>query len=168
MTSQRKTHNTSVWRLHAGMAAFWIAALALLYVGMDRYLQPPAMRVTSDGVLLLKRHLDGHFYADGQVNGQSVRFLVDTGATSVALTDELASRAGLHGGKTAQFHTANGVRMGRIVRADFVRIGPLQVSNISVSTGYTGKNVQDALLGQNFLRHFSVSINGNELEMRGR
>ncbi|KLR58011.1 hypothetical protein OX89_09360 [Diaphorobacter sp. J5-51] len=150
------------------MAAFWIAALALLYVAMDRYLQPPALTVTAEGVLLLKRHRDGHFYADGQVNEQSVRFLVDTGATSVALTDELASRAGLHGGEMAQFHTANGVRMGRIVRADSVKIGPLQVNNISVSTGYTGKNVQDALLGQNFLRQFWVSINGDELEMRRR
>src|SRR5919202_1033096 len=44
---------------------------------------------------LLKRHSDGHFYADVEVNGELVHFLVDTGATSVALTSEDARRVGI-------------------------------------------------------------------------
>jgi aspartyl protease family protein len=44
---------------------------------------------------LLKRHQDGHFYADVEVNGELVHFLIDTGATTVALTEEDARRVGV-------------------------------------------------------------------------
>jgi hypothetical protein len=44
---------------------------------------------------LLKRHEDGHFYADVEVNGELVHFLIDTGASGVALTEEDAARVGL-------------------------------------------------------------------------
>lgn len=56
--------------------------------------------------------------------------------------------------------------MGRLVRAQNIQVGPLQVRNLTVGTGYTGRTVQDALLGQNFLRQFQVSIQGDVLELR--
>lgn len=156
----------SLWRLNVGMALFWLVALGVMYVAMDRYLQPTAAVLLSDGGLQLQRQRDGHFYADGSINGQPVRFLVDTGASSIAVTDVLAQRAGLEGGQIVQFQTANGPRMGRLVRAQNIRVGPLQVRNLTVGTGYTGRTEQDALLGQNFLRQFHVSIQGDVLELR--
>lgn len=156
----------SVWRLNLGMAVFWIALLGLMYVGMEHYLQPKSAVVRADGSLQLQRHRDGHFYADGSINGQTVRFMVDTGASAIAVTDALARSAGLEGGEVAQFRTANGTRMGRLVRAQTIQIGPLQVRNLTVGTGYTGSTAQDALLGQNFLRHFDVRIRDDVLELR--
>lgn len=54
---------------------------------------PPA--ATFPAEIVLERKADGHFYADALVNGQLVRFLVDTGATTVALTMDDARHAGL-------------------------------------------------------------------------
>lgn len=148
----------SLWRMHAAMAVFWVAVLGVMYLAMDHFLQPSASIVAADGSLQLQRHRDGHFYVEGSVNGQPVRFLVDTGASSIAVTDALAAQAGLEGGEAVQFRTANGTRMGRLVRAHSITVGPLQARNMTVGTGYTGSSDQDALLGQNFLRQFEVLI----------
>ena len=159
-------HGRSLWRMNLGMAVFWLAVLGALYVGMERYLQPTAAVVTSSGSLQLQRQRDGHFYVDGSVNGQPVRFLVDTGASAIAVSDALAASAGLQGGQEVQFQTANGTRTGRLVRADTVSAGSLQVRHLTVGTGYTGRTATDALLGQNFLRQFRISIHGDVLELQ--
>lgn len=163
---RRRHTGRSLWRLNLGMVLFWLGALGVMYVAMERYLQPSEAVVLSNGGLQLQRQRDGHFYADGSINGQPVRFMVDTGASSIAVTDALAQRAGLEGGQVVQFQTANGPRMGRLVRAQNIQVGPLQVRNLTVGTGYTGRTAQDALLGQNFLRQFQVSIQGDVLELR--
>ena len=97
MHSQSNAARRSLWRMQAGMAIFWMVVLGVMYVAMDRYMQPSASVITSDGGLQLQRHRDGHFYVDGSINGQPVRFMVDTGATSISVTDALAQRAGLEG-----------------------------------------------------------------------
>lgn len=158
----------SVWQLNLAMALFWMGALGVMYVAMDRYLAPSALEVRADGSLVLQRHRDGHFYADGSINGQAVRFMVDTGASTIAVTDTLAQRADLKGGELVQFQTANGVRVGRLISADVIAVGPLLVRNLTVGTGYTGKNEQDALLGQNFLRQFDVLMRSDQMELRPR
>ncbi|MEG3002140.1 MAG: retropepsin-like aspartic protease [Comamonas sp.] len=158
----------ALWRTQLGMALFWLAALGALYLAMDRWLQPVAVTVQADGSVQLQRHRDGHFYAAGQINGQPVQFLVDTGATAVAVTDVLAEVAGLRGGQSATFSTANGDRSGRLVRADTVAVGPLTIRQLTVGTGYTGATPQSALLGQNFLKHFDVRMQGDVMEIRPR
>lgn len=155
-----------LWRTNLGMAAVWLLALGALYVGMERWLQPSSAQVVAAGELHVPRQRDGHFYVDGSINGQPVRLLVDTGASQMAVSDALAAQAGLHGGQTATFHTANGTRTGRLVRAEHVRVGPFEVQNLTVGTGYTGRQPQDALLGQNFLRHVQVWMDGDTLVMR--
>jgi len=95
-----------------GILAFWLAVMAGLYVVMDRVRQPRAAVVAADGALIIARGNDGHFRVPGSINGQPVVFMVDTGASLIAVTDALAQRAGLTGGETTQFRTANGVRQG--------------------------------------------------------
>lgn len=168
MKTHPQTDRRAVWRLNAGIAIFWVAMLGLLYLAMDRYLQPSRAVVSASGSLHIERHRDGHFYVNGSVNDQFVRFMVDTGATYIAVTDALAQSAGLHGGEVAQFRTANGTRTGRLVRTQRITVGPLQVQHLTVGTGYTGTSAQDALLGQNFLRQFDVLMRGDVLELRAR
>ena len=84
------------------------------------------------------------------------------------MTDTLAHSAGLQGGEVVQFRTANGTRTGRLVRAQSIAVGPLRVNNLTIGIGYTGSDAQAALLGQNFLRQFDVSMRGNVLELQPR
>lgn len=154
----------------AGLLAFWLALMTGLYFLMDRIRQPRQSEVTAEGALVIPRHPDGHFRVSGTINGQPVMFLVDTGASLIAVTDGLARRAGLTGGEPATFQTANGPREGRITRADSVMLrGGLGVSNLRVGTGFAGLGDDDnALLGQNFLQHFDVEMGRSQLVLRPR
>jgi aspartyl protease family protein len=154
-----------------GIVAFWLLVMAGLYWAMDRWQQPRATRVTAQGELEIPRHPDGHFRVAGSINGEPVVFMVDTGASVVSISDALARRAGLEGGELAQFNTANGLRSGRMVRADVIRLqGGLQVENLRVGTGLGLGSQRDdqALLGQNFLQHFEVQMNRDRMLLRAR
>lgn len=154
----------------AALLAFWLALMAGLYWLMDHLRQPRESEVTANGALVIPRHADGHFRVAGTINGEPVMFLIDTGASLIAVTDALAKRAGLAGGERATFQTANGPREGRIARADSVMLrGGLGVSNLRVGTGFSGMGEdEDALLGQNFLRHFDVQMGASQLVLRPR
>ncbi|KQP22532.1 TIGR02281 family clan AA aspartic protease [Pseudorhodoferax sp. Leaf267] len=145
--------------------------MAALYWAMDRRQQPRAARVTATGELVIPRHADGHFRVAGSIDGEPVMFMVDTGASVVSISESLAQRAGLTGGESAQFRTANGVRTGRMVRAGVIRLqGGLQVENLRVGTGLgLGNGADDeALLGQNFLQHFNVEMDRQRMLLRPR
>ena len=162
------THNTvSLLRWGTlGILAFWLAVMAGLYLAMDYVRQPRAAVVAADGALVIARGSDGHFRVAGSINGQPVRFMVDTGASLIAVSDALAQQAGLQGGQVTQFRTANGVRQGRVVAAQSVAVGAFVVSGLRVGTGYTGEAAGDALLGQNFLQHFDVQMQRDRMVLR--
>ncbi len=151
-----------------GFLLFWLLVMGVLYWAMQLYLKPAGAKVQADGTVVIARDRDGHFRVEGAVNGQPVRFLVDTGASMIGVTDALAGRAGLEGGEPVRFRTANGEREGRMVVADQVRVASLVVSGLRVGTGYTGSSEQDALLGQNFLRQFDVEMRGDRMLIHPR
>ncbi len=149
-----------------GILAFWLVVMAALYLVMEQVRQPRAAVQAADGTLVIPRGSDGHFHVAGSVNGQSVRFMVDTGASLVVVTDALAQRAGLDGGQVTQFRTANGVRSGRVVKAQSVAVRSFVVTGVSVGVGYSGDSFDDALLGQNFLQHFEVQLLRDRMVLR--
>jgi aspartyl protease family protein len=152
-----------------GIVAFWLVVMAGLYWAMERWQQPTAARVTASGALVIERHRDGHFRVAGAINGEPVMFLVDTGASVVSVSTELAQRAGLSGGESASFRTANGVRTGRMVRANSVSLqGGLAVTGLRVATGLSIGDDAQALLGQNFLQHFDVEMGRETMVLRPR
>jgi len=151
-----------------GILAFWLVVMGALYLAMQQFQKPSAAKVQSDGSLVIPRHRDGHFRVPGAVNGQPVMFLVDTGASLVSVTDALARKAGLSGGERTTFRTANGTREGWVRAADSVTVRTLAVSDLRVGTGYTGDQEEDALLGQNFLRHFDVEIKSDRMVLHPR
>ena len=159
------TRSSLRWNTLA-IVAFWLVVMAGLYLVMDRVRQPRAAVQTADGALVIPRGSDGHFHVAGSINGQPVRFLVDTGASLVVVTEALAQRAGLAGGRAAQFQTAHGVRQGRVVQAQSVEVQSFVVTGLTVGVGYSGENVESALLGQNFLQHFEVQLQRDRMVLR--
>lgn len=148
--------------------AFWLVVMGLLYFGMKQFMAPRGATVTSTGSLVIPRHNDGHFRVAGTVNGVPVNFMVDTGASLIAVTDAVAKKAGLTGGVPTTFRTANGNREGRVSAAQSVTVRNLEVAGLRVGTGYTGESEDDALLGQNFLRQFDVEIKRDSMVLNPR
>ena len=116
----------------------------------------------------LPRAADGHFYADVRVNGATIRFLIDSGASAVVLTRADAQAAGIAAGPgdfTAMATGAGGeVRLKPIV-IDRVALGPVSADRVDGAVAESGLPV--SLLGQTFLQRVShVEIAGDEMRMR--
>jgi aspartyl protease family protein len=101
--------------------------------------------------LRIERRLDGHFYVDGLVNGEETRFLVDTGATHVALTIDDAKQIGLPVNPD-QFdfvaQGAGGPVRGQVLMLDRVTVGGRVVTN---AHAVVLEGLEVSLLGQSVL-----------------
>ncbi len=119
------------------------------------------------GTIELKREGNGHFYADVQINSQTVRVLVDTGASGIALTRSDAQRAGLAvsiGMYDVVAKGADGDVRGEFVTLDRVSLGAARVEQVPAIVLDAG---EQSLLGQSFLSQFaSVEIRGDTMVLR--
>ncbi|HEX4693045.1 retropepsin-like aspartic protease family protein [Sphingomonas sp.] len=116
---------------------------------------------------VLDREDSGHFFTVADVNGEPIKFVVDTGATTVALTEDDARRAGVQF-DPSQFDVvgsgASGPVRGQEVQLKDVELDGKRVSDIHALV-LDGLTV--SLLGQNYLRHLdSVSISGDKMTLR--
>ena len=147
---------------------FWLVVMGALYAVMRQVLKPPPLTVSVSGELVIPRARDGHFYAQGQVHGQPVTFLVDTGASLVVVSQEFARTAGMAPGEATTFRTASGELQGRIVKGVTVSVGPASVSGTRVGVGLVGSDPAMALLGQSFLSRFDIVLSGDRMVLRGK
>lgn len=95
---------------------------------------------------------NGQFFAQGRVNSGSVRFLIDTGASTVALTVEDARKSGINVNRLVydrQVDTANGRTMAAEVTIKDLRIGGVRVTNVRALVLSEGLHI--SLLGMTFL-----------------
>ena len=108
----------------------------------------------------------GHFITTGTVNGMSIRFMVDTGASSVALSVDEAKRAGVNylAGTRSRVQTANGVAVVYIVKLDSVRVGDITVNNVDAVIVESDK-LGIALLGMSFLNRMEMKRAGDTLTL---
>ena len=112
----------------------------------------------------LDRSADGHFYADVEVNGQRINFLVDTGASVIALSRDDARRAGLAPSISMPEvvgEGASGEVRGEVVSLDRVALGSTTASDLPAIVLDSGSQ---SLLGQSFLSSFdSVEIRDDRM-----
>lgn len=112
----------------------------------------------------------GHFFADGTINGSPVRFLVDTGATTVALSGEQATRLGIDyrkNGRAGYASTAGGVVRSYVLTLQKVEIGPIVLYNVEAGV-VEGPHPREALLGMSVLGRLSMKREGEQLELSQR
>ena len=150
------------------LIVFWCIVMGLLYVGMTQYLKPKQAKVRANGELVIQRAQDGHFYTSGRIQGLEVKFLVDTGASLVTVSEAFARKAMLIGGSPTTFRTANSDKPGRVVEGVSVGIGPIEASNIKVGVGLYGGADDEALLGQSFLSKFDVTLGKDQMVLKPR
>ena len=155
----------------AAMLAFgWLLAVGLVfwffYGFTEREANPnPKPEATPAGEVILQRNRAGHFVASGEINGERVTFLLDTGATQVAVPMALAKKLKLVLGPPVQLQTAAGPARGYMTRLESVRLASIELKNVSgiVAEGLAPDLV---LLGMNFLRRLEIVQRGDELILR--
>jgi aspartyl protease family protein len=98
----------------------------------------------------------GHFFADGSINGRSTRFVVDTGATQIALSRDEAQRLGidLSGARPGLASTANGTVTALGITLRSVRIGDVELANVGATV--LPMPMPYVLLGNSFLGRFQM------------
>ncbi len=116
--------------------------------------------------LVVARRPDGHFHLDGEVNGEPVRFLVDTGASATVLTIRDAKRSGIDTADLAfdrPVQTANGVTFYARARAGTLSIGPFSMSDVPVAI-MAAEALNTSLLGMDTINRFSGwRVEGNRM-----
>jgi len=115
--------------------------------------------------VVLIRNRNGHYKFDGEINRHKVTFLVDTGATIMAIPGELQQKLGLKSGPATSVSTANGITTAYLTRLDRLSIGDIELFDVNASI-IPGMGVDEILLGMNVLKHFELVQRGNELIIR--
>ena len=113
-------------------ATVWLVLGAIVFVGYE-WRQHESLKTnftTRGGVIEIRRSEDGHYHWPGTVNGEPVDFLVDTGASGVAIPQSLAARLRLAPGETVRSSTAGGSVTGRVVRAHLALQGGVRAERL--------------------------------------
>lgn len=120
------------------------------------------------GRIIMTADAQGHFYTTGNINGTSVRFLVDTGATMISLGASDARRIGLdfNRGQKGMSQTANGQTMVSKIQLDTVRIGDVTLHNVDAVVHQS--DMPMALLGMSFLNRMEMQRDGNTMTLKKR
>ena len=155
-------------------ALAWIAFMLLLGFYFNDVLEKqknPNQSLTtqySEGQIrevTLQRNKFGHYVSSGKLNGQAVTFMLDTGATGVAIPDHIARALKIKRGRAYSVQTANGIATSFATRLDTVSVGEITLRNVDagIAPGLTGDEV---LLGMSFLRHIEFTQRGDTLVLK--
>ncbi len=165
-------------------AAIWAALLIGLWVGYEHRdaiadlvqdtlasLSDAEPSVGASGEVTIRRSLGGEFLVAAKVNDRPVKFVFDTGASTVVLTAEDARRVGLDESRldfSAEVQTANGAALAAPTRIARLAVGPIVVRNVRALVTRPGA-MAESLLGMSFLDELeSFGVEKGRLTFRGR
>ena len=127
----------------------------------------PEFNETDNGIreVVLQRNRQGHYVANGTINGVPVTFLLDTGATDVAIPADIARKAGLKQGYINQAATANGIIQVYSTTLDELQLGNIRLHDIkaSITPSMGGETI---LLGMSALKQVEFTQRGSNLTLR--
>ena len=153
----------------------WVAGLAfaayLFQQFLDRRFNPnrdlPTEAVAgAERSVVLLRNAQGHYVADGFIDGHPVTFLLDTGATTVAIPEALARRWGLELRPGGYSQTANGSVPVWRTRLREVQLGPIRLRDVSAVAMPSMAPDDPVLLGMSFLRRLELVQRDGRLLLR--
>ena len=115
--------------------------------------------------IVLERNRYGHYVFDGEINGKSVTFLVDTGATEISIPANLQTYLQLKAGRSFSVSTANGVVSVYSTRLDELKLGKILLTDIKAHLN-PGLPDDQILLGMNVLKNMELVQRGDSLIIR--
>lgn len=145
---------------------FMIFAFRGEFIGLGQRLRAEAIGAPlQDGAeVRIPMAEDGHFWVNGTVNGQDVRFLVDSGASTTTIAADVAARAGVEARQRGFIETANGRAPVSRGYADRVQIATIERTDFPV---LVNANADTNVLGMNFLSSLSGwRVEGTYLVLR--
>jgi len=118
--------------------------------------------------IVLPASSGGHFMAQGAINGRTVNFMLDTGATTIALSAADAQRIGLDfsKGQPVRMNTANGIAPGYRLRLASVRVGDVEVYDVDAIVSQ--QPMPYILLGNSFINRFSMRRDADQMVLEKR
>lgn len=144
-----------------GRRMIWLAALGLLgglYALFSMLQQSGGTVISVDAggaaMIVLEADRNGHYQVEGEINNQVVNFLVDTGATDVAIPESMARALGLKFGPRIQVMTAAGPSGAWMTRLNQVSVGGIRRRDVRATI--TSGEFNEVLLGMSFLRHYNL------------
>ena len=127
----------------------------------------PRQSVAAGGEVTLPRAADGHYYVTLTISGTAVEFMVDTGASTVVLSQDDARKLGIDPAGLVYLgsaQTANGrVRTARVMLDDVV-LGGFEDPKLAASVN--DGEMDGSLLGMNYLGRFQIEIAGDKMVLR--
>ncbi len=157
--SRESTSSMGKWMI----ITLWILILAFGTFFAQKWLdkrargQIPVNIASPNGKVSVQLESDGrgHYVVEGLVNGESVTFLVDTGASGVSIPGNVAKKLALRPGYAYPVSTANGTITVRGTTLNELAIGNLMLENVEASIN-DAMDGDVGLLGMTFLRHFEL------------
>lgn len=151
----------------------WLILMALLFMffqdTISKQLNPNQQLQSIQGSqgetrTVLIRNKSGHYVGTALVNNQPVDFMLDTGATTVAIDSQTAQKLGLPQGAPMQVSTANGITTAYRSRIDRLQLGDIVLTNLptSIVPNLTGTEI---LLGMSALKQLEFHQQGNQLTL---
>ena len=156
------------------IVVMWVLLLVLLAFFFDDVFdrqhnpnQALSTRYIGDNLreVVLQRNRYGHYVTDGKINGQPVVFMLDTGATGVAIPKHIAQQLNLERGHRFETQTANGIDTVNATRLRNASVGEIEKNDISAVI-IPNYEADEVLLGMSFLKHIEFSQRGNTLILR--
>ena len=126
---------------------------------------PESYSVGNQQLTVLKRNRFGHYVTSGKINGHNVTFMLDTGATTVAVPSQVAEYLNLPKGAAVKVNTANGVATAYQTQLNKLTLGELEFYDVraSIVPGMQGEQI---LLGMSVLKQVEFSQVGDELTLK--
>lgn len=123
---------------------------------------------TGNAKVTLQANGQGHFITQGQINGGTLRMLVDTGATAIALPASEAKRLGIEykNGRAGHVNTANGTAQVYMVKLDTVKVGDIELHQVDAMVHEDGLPI--GLLGMSFLNRVDMRREGEQMTLTKR
>lgn len=151
-------------------AAIWIVIFVFVIIGygfkdvfMGQVFTSGPQNIGQNSIAL-NRAMDGHFYANVEVNGQMIEFVVDTGASGIFLSREDAVLVGIDPKElrfSGRAETANGTVPVADIWLESVKLGKFAETNVPASVN--GGPMFGSLLGMTFLQNYRIEIEGRQM-----
>jgi len=147
------------------IVTIWLLLGGFVYYLIDGVQNPNKLSTHGNSsTVVLKRGLNGHYSTEALINDVKVDVLVDTGATGIAIPQNIADKLNLKSINAIRTHTANGDTVAYLVRLKSVKIGGVEAKNVSASI--TPSLEGEVLLGMSFLGRMDVRLYKGEMTIK--